>query len=226
MMPPVLKQRRIDPARALLLCGLLSILASGCPDPYTFGDRLYSVPWGVEMPVPAGAEIIYDRSSVFLFSRRRDWSLILSVGRVSGSGRRRELGGEGVLRGLLEKGKRLARTLPGRRWIGGNLATIGGARGVQFDFEGPPGKGQGAVYFKPGETVYHRVAVLMFRRRVYRMHFQSLRSARRFSSAIWTNVAGGIRFTGERGITFNSVNLPESDLGEMVEGVLRHAKKE
>ena len=132
MMPPVLKQRRIDPAQALLLCGLLSILASGCPDPYTFGDRLYSVPWGVEMPVPAGAEIIYDRSSVFLSSRRRDWSLILSVGGDSGSGRRRELGGEGVLRGLLEKGKRLARTLPGRQWIGGNLATIGSARGVQF----------------------------------------------------------------------------------------------
>ena len=50
MMPPVLKQRRIDPARALLLCGLLSILASGCPDPYTFGDRLYSVPWGSKCP--------------------------------------------------------------------------------------------------------------------------------------------------------------------------------
>jgi hypothetical protein len=196
---------------------LFVLLAAGCTDPFTVGSRIVSLPWGADLPAPAGTDTVYDRTSLYLQSRKREWSLTLSAWRLNAPLTKK------VSKDLLISARGLAGRLPGRLWLGGDSAQIGGGSGLRFDFEGPPGKGQGAAFFDPGANVFHRVAVLEFGGRLYRLHFRSLKSAKRFTSAIWTNVAGGIQFTGEKRIINLSTGeaLPGGDARSAVESALR-----
>ncbi len=212
---PRARNLRLPAASAALL--LFVLRAAGCADPFTVGSRIVSLPWGADLPLPAGADTVYDKTSLYLQSRKREWSLTLSTWRSNAPLTKK------VSEDLLGSARGLAGRLPGRRWLGGGRARIGGGSGLRFDFEGPPGKGQGAAFFEPRAIVFHRVAVLEFGGWLYRLHFRSLKSAKRFTSAVWTNVAGGIRFTGEKRIINPGPGeeLPGGDARSAVESVLR-----
>ncbi len=147
---------------------------AGCAHPYPQYTHLISFKWGVIIPVPQGTTVVRQKNAAYLLSNRRDWSLALSVRRPSHEERIRLPLREEKLRRMLKESKNMIERREGKRWIEGSLSWLGGARGLRFDFEGPPEKSQASIYFRRGEILYHRVAFLSANKRLYRLHLQSL----------------------------------------------------
>lgn len=205
---------------------VLGIALSGCALPYPEYTHLISFRWGVILPVPEGATLIHQKNAAYLLSNRRDWSLTLSVWRPSREERLRLPLGEEDFRRILDESRRLAERTPGRRWIEGSLSWLGGARGVRLDFEGPPDEGQASIYFRRGEILYHRVAVLKVKKRLYRLHLQSIRSPKDEALRFWSDMGVGIRLSGRPIVSIlHDEEFPESDHFSIIRETLGTAGK-
>ncbi len=199
---------------------------AGCAHPYPQYTHLISIRWGAIIPVPQGTTVVRQKDAVYLLSNRRNWSLTLSVRRPSHEERIRLPLREEKLRRMLKESKNMLERREGKRWIEGSLSWLVGARGLRFDFEGPPEKGQASIYFRRGEILYHRVAFLSANKRLYRLHLQSLRLAKDEALEVWSDLAGGIRLSGKPIVSFlNSEDVPESDHLSMIRRTLRSADK-
>lgn len=205
-------------ARALF-CLLLLAAAWGCTQPFVpLEGRLVSLPWGVQVSLPAGARLSsYEKGAAYVVADDGSWTLALATRRPPrGAPAYAEIG-EKEARALIEEGKRIAAGLPDvhvSRW---EARSLGLRPAVQVAFEGPAGEGQEALPFTPGERLGHRMALVEANRRLYRLHLRFRPAARKEAQAFWSLLERQTRFTGQPSVGFpGSENMPRATLGEML----------
>lgn len=190
----------------------VGVFLTGCTLPYPGYSHLISIQWGIILPVPEGATLVREKNTAYLLSNQRDWTLRLSVWRPSRKERGQLPLEEKDLRRILDKGKKLVGQEPGIRWLGGRVSRLGGAIGVQLDFEGLPEKGQASIYFQKGDILFHRVAVFGNNNRLYSLHLQSNRLQKGEALRFWSDMKVDTRLSGKTLLSiFRSEKFPESD---------------